>query len=56
MVFLVEFNDLYGSFGDDDDSLLLVEIVALLVDDKVPLRGRNDIRLACLFDFFFGFI
>ena len=28
MVFLVEVNDLYGSFDADDDSLLLVDIVA----------------------------
>ena len=51
MVFLVEVNYLYGSIDADDDSFLLVDIVALLVDDEVPLRGRNDIRLACLLDF-----
>ena len=55
MVFLVEVNNVYGSFDSDDYSLLLVYIVALLVDDDVPLRGINAIILACLFDFFFGF-
>ena len=56
MVFVVEVDDLDGSFNADYDSLLLLEIVALLVDDDVPLRGRNALRLVFPFDYFFGFM
>ena len=45
MIFLVEVDDLDGSFDADDDFLLLVDIVALFVDDDFPLCGRNTIRL-----------